>query len=150
VAEGAAPAGGSMTVAGTVEGSHDPIRLGGVANVLKLALEQRLSSEVRATILGHVQRGGTPTPFDRVLATQFGVHAAELVRAGEFNRLVVLREGRIASVPLADVAGGIRTVPLEHPLLNVARSIGVSLGVALAPDVAAQRVAAAADEPAGE
>ncbi|KPF66534.1 6-phosphofructokinase [beta proteobacterium AAP99] len=150
VAEGAAPAGGSMTVAGTVAGSHDPVRLGGVANVLKLALEQRLTSEVRATILGHIQRGGTPTPFDRVLATQFGVHAAELVRAGQFNRLVVLREGRIASVPLADVAGGIRTVPLDHPLLTVARSIGVSLGVAGAPDVGAQRIAAAADEPAGE
>ena len=128
IAEGAAPAGGAMTVAARDASSPDPIRLGGVAHVLRTQLEPLVDSEVRATVLGHLQRGGAPTPFDRVLATQFGTEAALMLRRGEFNRMVALQGGALCSVPLADVAGRNRTVPLDHPLLACARQIGVCLG----------------------
>ncbi|MEO8299307.1 MAG: 6-phosphofructokinase, partial [Burkholderiales bacterium] len=74
------------------------------------------------------QRGGSPTPFDRVLATQYGHHAVELIRQGRWNRMVTLQRGQLDSVPLAAVAGQNRTVPLDHPLLQCAREIGVCLG----------------------
>ena len=86
--------------------------------------------EVRATLLGHVQRGGSPTPFDRVLATRFGYHAAQLVRQGQFNRMVVLQGDTCTSVPLSSVAGQSRQVPLDHPLLAAAKGLGLSLGQA--------------------
>ncbi|MET4575702.1 6-phosphofructokinase [Ottowia thiooxydans] len=128
IAEGAKPSGGQMTVERTIENSPDPIRLGGVAHHLRALLEPRLRSEVRATVLGHVQRGGAPTPFDRVLATQFGNHAAQLVERGQFNRMVTLEHGTMSSILLAEVADRTRQVPLDHPLLETARDIGVCLG----------------------
>jgi 6-phosphofructokinase 1 len=128
IAEGAAPIGGEMTVAERIAGSPDPVRLGGVAHALRHQLEPLVASEVRATVLGHVQRGGSPTPFDRVLATQFGTRAAAMVRSGEFNRMVTLQGGALGSVALADVAGRNRCVPMDHPLLASARQIGVCLG----------------------
>jgi phosphofructokinase-like protein len=128
IAEGAAAEGASMTVAERIEASPDPLRLGGVAHVLRRQLEAQVASEVRATVLGHVQRGGTPTPFDRVLATQFGTQAATMVCRGEFGRMVTVQGGVPGSVALADVAGRNRTVPLDHPLLFSARQIGVCLG----------------------
>jgi 6-phosphofructokinase 1 len=128
IAEGAVAVGESMTVAERLPGSPDPLRLGGVAHVLRQQLQPLVGSEVRATVLGHVQRGGTPTPFDRVLATQFGTQAASLVVRGEFGRMVTLSGGVLGSVALAEVAGRNRTVPLDHPLLNCARQIGVCLG----------------------
>mgnify|MGYP005848519461 CR=1 FL=1 len=128
IAEGAKPRGGEMTVAGRLDDSPDPVRLGGVAHVLRAQLQPQLTSEVRATVLGHVQRGGAPTPFDRVLATRFGNEAAHLVQRGAFGRMVTLAGGELGSVPLADVAGRNRRVPADHPLLTCARQIGVSLG----------------------
>ncbi len=128
VAEGAHPEGGEMTVLQTIADSPDPIRLGGVGAVLQHHLQARLASEVRSTLLGHTQRGGSPTPFDRVLATRFGWHAAELVRRGVFGQMVALQGDAIVAVPLAAVAGCNRPVPAGHPLLDVARGLGVSLG----------------------
>lgn len=128
IAEGAAPVGGAMTVAERIASSPDPLRLGGVAHALRAQLEPHVSCEVRAAVLGHVQRGGQPTPFDRVLATQFGTQAATMVRRGEFNRMVTLQGGVLGSVDLAQVAGRSRTVPLDHPMLVCARQIGVCLG----------------------
>jgi ATP-dependent phosphofructokinase / diphosphate-dependent phosphofructokinase len=128
VAEGALPQGGAMTVQAHLPDSPDPIRLGGVGNVLREQLQTQLHSEVRTTVLGHVQRGGAPTAFDRVLATQYGHAAAQLVMAQQFNRMVVWQGSGMASVPLADVAGRNRAVPLGHPLLQAARDTGVSLG----------------------
>lgn len=130
VAEGARPVGGTMTVAAHMADSPDPIRLGGVGNVLREQLQPHLQGEVRSTLLGHVQRGGTPTPYDRVLATRFGCHAAAMVARSEFGRMVVLRGDGCDSVPLAEVAGRTRTVPLDHPLLKAVRSLGISLGEA--------------------
>ena len=128
IGEGAKVRGGAMTVERRVADSPDPLRLGGVAHVLREQLQPLLHSEVRATVLGHVQRGGVPTPFDRVLATQFGNQAAQLLMAGQVNRMVTLQAGVLGSVPLADVAHQHRNVPLDHPLLQAARQIGVSLG----------------------
>ena len=93
-------------------------------------MQPLLASEVRTTLLGHVQRGGTPTPFDRVLATRFGHHAAQLVAAGRFGEMVTLRDGALCSVPMARVANQQRTIAPDHPLLVTAREIGVSLGEA--------------------
>lgn len=126
--EGAKPRGGAQTVERLIADSPDPIRLGGAAHALREQLQPRLSSEVRATVLGHVQRGGSPTPFDRVLATQFGNQAAQLVMTGQFGRMVTLQEGRLSSIPLADAARQHRNVPLDHPLLQTSRQIGVFLG----------------------
>jgi ATP-dependent phosphofructokinase / diphosphate-dependent phosphofructokinase len=128
IGEGAKAEGGEMTVERRLTDSPDPVRLGGVAHVLRERLQPLLHSEVRATVLGHVQRGGTPTPFDRVLATQFGNQAAQLVVAGRFNRMVTLQAGRLDSIALQDVAQRHRNVPLDHPLLQAARQIGVSFG----------------------
>ncbi len=128
IAEGAAAHGAAMTVAEHVAGAPDPLRLGGVAHVLRQQLQGLVASEVKATVLGHLQRGGSPTPFDRVLATQFGTEAAAMVRRGEFGRMVTLQAGVLGSVELAAVAGGSRRVPPDHPLLTSARQIGVCLG----------------------
>lgn len=128
IAEGAMATGGGLTVHERVEGGGDAVRLGGVAHVLRAQLQPLVKSEVRATVLGHVQRGGAPTAFDRVLATQYGHHAVSLVRAGRWNEMVALQAGQLTSVPLSAVAGQIRRVALDHPLLQCAREIGVCFG----------------------
>ncbi len=128
IAEGAHARGGAMTVQATLADSPDPVRLGGVGHWLQQQLQPLVQSEVRTTLLGHVQRGGSPTAFDRVLATRFGWHAAQLLRAGQTGRMVALQGDVCVSVPLADVAGRNRTVPPDHALLQAARGIGVSLG----------------------
>jgi len=128
IAEGAHIDGGTMVVQRTLADSPDPIRLGGIGQWLMQALQPLVQSEVRATLLGHVQRGWTPTPFDRVLATRFGVHAAALVKAGRFGRMVALHGDHCDSVPIADVAGRNRTVPPDHELMRAAEAVGVLLG----------------------
>jgi 6-phosphofructokinase 1 len=130
IAEGCVPVGGSMTVAHTLADSPDPVRLGGVGERLRAMLEPHLQSEVRTTLLGHVQRGGTPTAYDRVLATRFGHAAARLAVQGQFGRMVALQADACVSVPLAEVAGRTRHVPAHHPLVEAARGLGVCLGVA--------------------
>lgn len=129
VAEGARAVGADPTVAQRVNESPDPVRLGGVGALLAQQLQARLKSEVRSTLLGHLQRGGSPTPFDRVLATRFGYAAARLVLDKQWGRMVTLQGADINSVTLESVAGCSRPVPLEHALLAAARGIGVSLGV---------------------
>jgi len=126
VAEGAKPRGGEYTVSQVVKDSPDPIRLGGVSQVLASQISEQSGLECRATVLGHVQRGGTPCAFDRVLATLFGHHALKLLAAGEYNRLVVVQRGELTSVPIAEVADRQRLVPRDHPLVAACRSIGVS------------------------
>ncbi len=128
VAEGAHPRDAGLVVRETLKDSPDPLRLGGVGAVLAHQLQTRLGSEVRSTLLGHVQRGGTPTAFDRILATQFGSYAAQLVKQARFGRMVALQAGALTDVPLSEVAGGNRRVPLDHPLLQAARGLGLSLG----------------------
>lgn len=128
VAEGAKPKGGQMVVDRVVHESPDPIRLGGVSEVLCDQIAERTQLEGRATILGHVQRGGTPTAHDRVLATQFGYHAIELIVSGQLNRLVAMQNGHLTSVPLTDVADRVKFVPLDHSIVRACRALGVSFG----------------------
>jgi phosphofructokinase-like protein len=128
IAEGARAEGHGLVVRQTIAASPDPLRLGGVSGWLQHELQPHLDSEVRSTLLGHTQRGGTPTAYDRVLATRFGWAAAELVREGRFGRMVVLRGEDIDSVEIAGIAGRSRPVPPDHPLLRAARDTGVMLG----------------------
>ena len=128
VGEGAKPEGGEIFVDHIVEDSPDPIRLGGVGKFVADQVEKLTGLDSRAIVLGHVQRGGTPTPFDRILATKFGHHAFELLAAGRFNRLVVMQKGEITSVPIEEVADKVRTIPLDYPLIRGARVIGTSFG----------------------
>lgn len=128
IGEGAKERGADLTVRERIAHSPEPMRLGGVANVLRERLQPHLDSEVRATVLGHLQRGGDPTPFDRVLATRFGHRAAQLVIEGASGRMVTLQHGEIGSVAMSDVAHVQRTVPLDHDLIVTARDIGICFG----------------------
>ena len=130
VAEGAKAKDGSRVVREVIADSPDPIRLGGISRWIEAELEKsKMRSEVRTTILGHMQRGGTPNPFDRTLATAFGSYAASMVAEGQFGRMAVLKNSRLDSVPLSDVADKVRTVPLDAPLIASALSVGTSFGI---------------------
>ena len=129
VAEGAHSKGGKMVVDRINPLSEERIRLGGVSRELAHHLETKSGVETRSVILGHVVRGGCPTAFDRNLATLFGVHAMELVLKGQFGRMVALRNTRMSSVPLSEVGGKVRKVPLDHGWIKAAQSIGVEFGV---------------------
>ncbi len=126
--EGATMPDGQKFVDHVDETSPDPIRLGGVAKFVADEVTKRSGLESRSMVLGHIQRGGTPTPHDRVLATQFGYHAFQLLTAGRFNELVIMKDNKLNSVPIVDVAEKIRTVPLDHPLIAAARGVGSSFG----------------------
>lgn len=92
------------------------------------AISRRLGMETRVTVLGHLQRGGIPTPFDRVLATRFGTAAAEMLNEGVYNRMVCMKGAEVSSVPLQEVAGKIKFVPPDHPLIRSARRVGTNFG----------------------
>ncbi len=128
VSEGARPKDGQQVVNSVIADSPDPIRLGGISRVLRQQIEERTGLECRETILGHVQRGGTPVAADRILGTLFGYKALELVLAEQFNQLVVMQNSRITSVPLDTVAGQQRLVPPDHPLIAAARAVGTCFG----------------------
>jgi len=128
VSEGAKPKGGDVVVARRVETSPDPIRLGGIANKLVADIEDLTKLDVRATVLGHIQRGGSPTPADRVLATQFGHHALDILMKGAQGQLVVQRDGRLGEVPIQSVAGKQRKIGLDDPLVRTARAVGTCFG----------------------
>ena len=128
VAEGALPLGGEMTVKRIVEDSPEKIRLGGVGEKLAMEIEQRTEIESRCTVLGHLQRGGTPTAYDRVLATRYGVAAVDCIMRGEFGRMVALQKNQITSVPIEDVVGKPHNVPQDDQLILAGRAIGVCFG----------------------
>jgi len=128
VGEGAHPVGAEMVVDHVDQTSPDPIRLGGIAKYVADEVEKRTRLESRHIVLGHIQRGGTPTAFDRVLATMLAHHAVELLMQGRFGQLSVLKDGQVDSVPIEAIAGTIKTVPLDHPLVRAARAIGTCFG----------------------
>jgi len=128
VSEGAKPKGGRQVVNKIVHDSPDPVRLGGVSTVLAAEIAARTHQETRATILGHVQRGGTPVAFDRVLATQFGHKAIQMVAMYEWNHTVVMRNGQTDMVDIAAVANRQRVIGLDDPLIAMARAVGTCLG----------------------
>jgi 6-phosphofructokinase 1 len=114
VAEGAVPKEGTMALAAGELDAFGHVRLGGIGQVLEREIEARTGKEARATVLGHVQRGGTPTAFDRVLATRFGLHAIDAVHEGESGVMVALRGTDIVRVPLSAATAELKTVPLER------------------------------------
>jgi len=128
VAEGAKPAGGEQFVNHIDETSPDPVRLGGVGRFVADKVNEMTGLESRSIVLGHVQRGGTPTPHDRILATRFGYHAFELLTAGKFNKLVVMQRGKTTSIDIRQVAGKVRTVPPDDETVAAARAIGICFG----------------------
>ncbi len=91
-------------------------------------IEKATDIESRVTVLGYLQRGGTPVPYDRVLATQLGTKAAQMLAEGDFGKMVALQNGVPVGVPLADIAGKIKKVPLDHPLLLAAHQVGTCFG----------------------
>jgi len=101
---------------------------GSIGSTIAFSLRESLHKEVRVTVLGHVQRGGSPSPFDRNLATRFGVCAADLVARGQFGRMVCLRAGKIESVPLAEAVGACKTVDPDGDYVRAARAVGVLFG----------------------
>ena len=145
VAEGAMPKGGDITVASVRnEGKGvDNTKLGGIGQIVTKQIEELTGLEARCTVLGYMQRGGTPTAYDRVLSTKYGAKAMELALEGKFNVLTVLKNGKLDSVSLEDVVGqnkeigavsgntkesNIRKVNMEDDLVKTARNIGICLG----------------------
>ena len=116
--------------AALLEEAHDGHveRLGGECVRVAKKLEQLTGKETRYVVLGHLQRGGSPTAFDRTLATRFGGKAVELVLKGQFGKMVANHPPDLVPVPLGEVVGKIKTVPLDYDLVTTARALGVSFG----------------------
>ncbi len=128
IAEGAKPKAGSIT-AGKAEKGSEHVRLGGVAFQLSTQLKDAgCKAEIRETVLGHVQRGGTPTAFDRVLATMFGVKAFELALEKNFGRMVALKNNAITSVTLEEATKDYNFLKTDSYLVQAARGLGISFG----------------------
>jgi len=129
VAEGARPEKGEMTVTRTVKGSPDPLRLGGVSYKIAEILDgSTVGLESRVVVLGHVQRGGQPTPFDRWLATGFGVKAAELLAQKKFGQMVSFRNYGFTGVSIAQAVGKLRIVSPKSHEVRMALAVGTSFG----------------------
>lgn len=127
-AEGAKPVGGDVVVSKVVENSPDPIRLGGIGEVVAGQLESLVGLEARATILGHVQRGGTPTANDRILSTRYGSYAVELLMQGKFGNMVTLDGNNLSYDSLENVIGQNKSVEETSYWIKTARSIDMCLG----------------------
>jgi 6-phosphofructokinase 1 len=126
VAEGAKPIGGDVTVAARRAGRME--RLGGVGQKISTELEALTGQEARTVVLGHLQRGGSPTTRDRLLALRFGAAAIRALDAGQDGIMVALDPPTVNYVPLAEATERIRTVPLDHDLIMTARDLGISFG----------------------
>lgn len=126
-AEGAKPVGGKVSLIKEAQGEFVE-RLGGIAALVAADIEKRTGKETRSVVLGHLQRGGAPTSFDRVLATRFGARAMELLLAGEFGTMVAFHPPDIVAVPLEQVVGRTRNVPLDFDVVRTARAMGITMG----------------------
>lgn len=127
VAEGAKPRGGEITVKRLVDDPSNAVRLGGVGNVVGDKIEEITRIETRTVVLGHTQRGGKPSSFDRILCTRLGVEAVHMINRKEFGRMACLRTPDIKSVPLEEAAVNRKVSPNDQMIL-AARSTGISFG----------------------
>jgi 6-phosphofructokinase 1 len=127
VAEGAHARDGRAALIEEAHGGHVE-RLGGEGARVAKRLAELTGKETRSVVLGHLQRGGTPTAFDRTLATRFGGKAVELIRKGQYGKMVANHPPDLVPIPLGEVVGKTKTVPLDYDLIVTARSIGVSFG----------------------
>ena len=129
ISEGAKIIGEDVIVAKIVEGSPDPIRLGGIANVLTAKLETLITDhEIRSTILGHTQRGGITSTYDRILSTRYGAGVLDLIDEGKFAHMVSIQNDMITAIPLEEVIDKNKYVDEHNSLVKVARDIGISFG----------------------
>jgi len=128
ISEGAKPKGGEQVVSRIDVTSTEPTRLGGIGQKVADDVEAATGIETRTVKLGHVQRGGGPVAEDRVLATQFGNKAIELLAAGERSRLVVMKGRTVTHIPLEEAEGKQRLISPDEPLLRVARNVGTCFG----------------------
>ncbi len=128
VAEGVKLGGAELVIKRKVKGSTDPIRLGGVSYRIAEQIENLTGLETRVTVLGHLQRGGKPTPFDRVLATQFGKMAVDLVGGGKFGYMGSIKGNEITSVPIRSAVAKQKTVTPDLPLIHAAKAVGTCFG----------------------
>lgn len=128
VAEGAQLPGGDLVYQEKVPDNPLLNKLGGVAEVVGRTIQQNCGVETRVTVLGHLQRGGTPTPFDRILGTRFGVKAVELAMNGEFGKMACLCNGAVQSVPLEAAVSELKRVNPDGEIVRAARSVGISFG----------------------
>jgi len=127
VAEGARPAGADFVTSAS-QSQNREARLGGIGTQVAEELQKRTGKESRCVVLGHLQRGGSPTNMDRALCTAFGAKAVELIAEKKFGQMVAFTAGKITSVPLAEAIGHLRTVPLEGSFVTAAREMGICLG----------------------
>ena len=127
VAEGAIPKGGKLALLEEASQGRAE-RLGGIGARVADALSRLTGKETRSVVLGHLQRGGAPTSFDRILATRFGGKAVELIRQGEFGQMVAFAPPDIIGRPLEEVVGKTRTVPVDSDVLLTAKALGVTFG----------------------
>jgi phosphofructokinase-like protein len=128
VAEGAMASGGDVVVKEMDQKRTDPKRLGGIGELVGNKISEETGLETRVTVLGHVQRGGSPTPYDRILGTRFGATALQAASKGEFDIMVSLRRHDVVTVPIADAIGKLRLVSPDAQLIFAARSVGTSFG----------------------
>ncbi|HLS91695.1 MAG TPA: ATP-dependent 6-phosphofructokinase [Limnochordia bacterium] len=128
VAEGTPDPQGNPVIKRRIEESHEPVRLGGIGQLVGDLIEEHTGIETRVTVLGHIQRGGSPSPYDRVLATMLGVAAAERALRGEWGVMVTLKDAKIQAVPFEDIAPGAKLVSPNHELVLAARACGICLG----------------------
>jgi len=127
VAEGAKPVGGEMSILKRSEEGYVE-RLGGIGTKVGDEIARCVNMDVRVTVLGHLQRGGSPTPFDRILATRFGVAAVDLIAEGRFGAMVRLRGTQVESVPLAEATRELKLVPPDGELVKTAEGLGITFG----------------------
>jgi len=111
------------------EGVENPDKENSVARYLSNRITELTGLETRETVLGYIQRGGTPSPMDRVLATRYGTAAADMIADRDFGKMVALKDDEIVSIPLSDVAGKLKLVEPDNPLVLQARNMGTSFGV---------------------
>ncbi|MDP2208612.1 MAG: ATP-dependent 6-phosphofructokinase [Bacteroidota bacterium] len=128
VAEGAKPADGEIVVKEMDKKRTDPVRLGGVGELVGQKISEETGLETRVTVLGHVQRGGSPTPYDRILGTRFGTTALHTASNGQFGVMVSLQRRDVVPVPIIDAIGKLRLVSRDAQLIIAARSVGTSFG----------------------
>ncbi len=129
VAEGAHRAGAGQVIKTKDNKNPYPIKLGGVGQWLAVEVERLTKIETRAAVLGHIQRGGTPTAFDRNLGTAFGTHAVSMLAQGKYGNMVSLQGQKIGYVSLHEGVRVLKQVPANHPLLKASKSVGTSFGI---------------------
>ncbi len=127
-AEGAVPLGGEMVTKGTDNKRTDPIQLGGIGKIVADEIEENTGRETRVTVLGHLQRGGSPTPFDRILATKFGAFAIDMASKKRFGCMASLKGTEIVDVKIEDAIANQKLVQMDNQAVRAARAIGISFG----------------------